>query len=92
MNKNRRKELKDVADMLKEDIIELLNDTTETLGGIMMDEQDAFDSLPDSLQSSERGTSMEQNVSDIENVIGKLDSVVGDIEHVISRINKIVER
>ena len=50
MNKDRRKQLEDVKDSLDE-IIASLNDIKD-------DEQDAYDNMPESLQSSDNGSRM----------------------------------
>ncbi len=67
MNKERRTELLDV--------VELLDEAIERLEEIRDDEQDAFDSLPDSLQDSVRGQSM-QDAIDAMDVFGDSISVV----------------
>lgn len=50
MNKDRRKQLEDVRDSLDE-IISSLNDIKD-------EEQDAYDNMPESLQSSDKGSRM----------------------------------
>lgn len=50
MNKDRRKQLEDVKDSLDE-IIASLNDIKD-------EEQDAYDNMPESLQSSDNGSRM----------------------------------
>lgn len=54
MNKERREELLEVVD--------LLEDAANRLSEIRDDEQDAFDSMPDGLQSSIRGDAMQEAI------------------------------
>ena len=76
MNKQRRKELFEVTDLLEEAIGRL----TE----IRDDEQDALDSLPESLQYSCRG-------DDMQDAIDTLDGFENDINNIIDKINKYAE-
>lgn len=71
MNKYRREELSDVTD--------LLDEAAERLEEIRDDEQDAFDNLPDGLQYSRTGESME-------NAIGKMDDLIDEIRGVAVHI------
>lgn len=54
MNKERREELLEVVD--------LLEDAANRLSEIRDDEQDAFDSMPDGLQTSVRGDAMQEAI------------------------------
>lgn len=54
MNKERREELLEVVD--------LLEDAANRLNEIRDDEQDAFDSMPDGLQTSVRGDAMQEAI------------------------------
>lgn len=77
MNKERRKKLESIAGELY-----MLKDKLEE---VMEDERDAFDSLPESLQESERGQDMEQNADDLEEQVGNLDDIIDAINDVIDR-------
>lgn len=75
MNKNRRKQLEDICKKLEE-----LNDK---LDGILSDEQDYFDNMPENLQGSMRG-------SDSEEAIDLMEEAIGSIEAAIDTINEII--
>ncbi len=66
MNKARRKEI--------ERAIELIEQAREILEVVMDEEQEAFDNLPESLQCSERGETMEEYIGVIEEMIDNLDT------------------
>lgn len=61
MNKARRKEIARA--------IELIEEAREILENVRDEEQDAFDNLPESLQSSERGEAMEEYISTLDDFI-----------------------
>lgn len=65
MNKARRKEIARA--------IELMEQAREILENVNGDEQQAFDNMPESLQCSERGNAMEENIYTIETAIDGLD-------------------
>lgn len=72
MNKQRRLQLTSLQhriDEIKEDI-----------ENIMMEEQEYFDNMPESLQGSEKGTKSEEAISAMENAIDELDSVMSHLE------------
>ena len=77
MNKARRNAI--------EKIIDQLGTLKEQLDSIGEEENDAFDNLPESIQYSERGEAMEENISDI-------DRAVSDIEDIMSTLQDIIER
>ncbi len=72
MNKERRTELLDV--------VELLDEAIERLEEIRDDEQDAFDSLPDSLQDSVRGQSMQDAIDAMDGFGDSISVVRSKIE------------
>lgn len=72
MNKERRTELLDV--------VELLDEAIERLEEIRDDEQDAFDSLPDSLQDSVRGQSMQDAIDTMDGFGDSISAVRSKIE------------
>lgn len=67
MNKARRKELSK--------IIELLQEAQERLEAVKEEEQEAFDNVPESLQHSERGETMEEYIYRMEEMLEALDTV-----------------
>ncbi len=77
MNKARRKQL--------EKVVEVLTAQMEELETIKDEEQEAFDNLPEAIQCTERGETMEENVDE-------LDSIITDLENVIDSINEVIEK
>lgn len=63
----------------REEYVKELETLKETLESIRDDEQEKFDNMPEGLQVSERGQTLENNVSE-------LDSVITDIETAISSV------
>lgn len=61
MNKERRRRLSGICNMLEE---------------LISEEQEAFDNLPESLQCSEKGESMEQNMDAIGDALGALEELM----------------
>lgn len=68
MNKDRRKQLEEAKDSLDK-IIASLNDIKD-------EEQDAYDNMPESLQSSDRGTRMTDAISSVEEAQQHIDEAV----------------
>ena len=66
MNKIRRKEIAQA--------IELMEQAREILEAVADEEQEAFDSLPENFQNSERGEAMEQYIGMLEEAVENLDT------------------
>lgn len=68
MNANRRKQLADAIAKIEEarTLIEIVRD----------EEQDAFENMPEGIQSSERGEKMETAISRMEDSLSELDCIV----------------
>ena len=77
MNRQRRKVIEAVTGKLDE--------LKEEIEGIACEEQEAYDNLPDSLQDSDQGGAISDNVSDLE-------QAASDIEDIISNLQDIIER
>ncbi|MBR3467403.1 MAG: hypothetical protein IKH15_09315 [Bacteroidales bacterium] len=77
MNRNRRKQLVKALGQAEE-----LKDTIETLRN---EEQECFDNLPESLQYSERGDTMQE-------IANSLDYAVSNLEEAIDNLNEALER
>lgn len=58
MNNDRRKRLQKIVDQLAE--------LGEQIEDILAEEQEAFENMPESLQTSERGTAAEEAISNLE--------------------------
>ncbi|MBR4499795.1 MAG: hypothetical protein IKP11_04575 [Paludibacteraceae bacterium] len=78
MNAARRKEI--------ERAIDLLYQAKEIIENVRDDEQDAYDNMPESLQYSERGERMSENVDALDNAADY------DIEDIITNLNEIIEQ
>lgn len=72
MNKDRRKQLADAKDSLDE-IIASLNEIKD-------EEQDAYDNMPESLQSSDRGTRMTDAIDAIDEAISSVEEAQQHID------------
>ena len=77
MNKQRRKRLEDVVSRLEERMSDLEY--------IKEEEQEAYDNLPESIQYTERGEAMQENVDDIDYIISDLDQVINSINDVVNK-------
>jgi len=74
MNKNRRKQLE-----------ELCNEMTNQLEGLralLDEEQEYYDNMPESLQSSERGDQSQEYISTMESALDDIESALGTLEEV----------
>ncbi|MEL7586653.1 MAG: hypothetical protein AAGU19_08050 [Prolixibacteraceae bacterium] len=76
MNKQRRKQLREIADKLAD-----LNADLESLKD---EEQEAYDNLPESLQDGERGQTMNE-------IIDTLDTAFYSLEETICSITEAIE-
>lgn len=72
MNKDRRKQLADAKDSLDE-IIASLNDIRD-------EEQDAYDNMPESLQSSDNGSRMTDAIDAIDEAISSVEEAQQHID------------
>ena len=62
MNEERRKRLRAARDEIE---------------AVKEEEQEAYDNLPESLQTGERGDAMENNISMLDEAIGSLNEIEG---------------
>ena len=76
MNKNRRKEI--------ESIIEELENLGSRIEAVKEEEDSAFDNMPESLQYSEKGELMEQNVEDLDEAFNSLSEVVEKLQEILT--------
>lgn len=77
MNKERRKELNKA--------IKLLEEAQEIIACVMDEEQEAYDNLPEGIQSSEKGEEMDENVSDMDNCGDTIQDVIDDLCDIVER-------
>mgnify|MGYP000448870495 CR=1 FL=1 len=81
MNKQRREKIGKLKARIQSTQIELKRLSGE-LSSILDEEQDAFDNMPEGLQSSYRGMCSEDSIDSMEEASDKLDEVIellGDI-------------
>lgn len=77
MNEKRRKQLANA--------VEVLNNVLELLEEVTADEQDAYDNLPESIQDSDRGEAMQENVDDMEDASSSLQDIIDQLQDIIDR-------
>ena len=68
MNKARRKWLEKVSEMIA--------DAKEQLEQIRDEEQEAYDNMPESIQDSERGEQMYENIDNLETMASDLEDIL----------------
>lgn len=71
MNRDRRNRIERIKEQ-----VETLKDQLE---GILDEEETAFDNLPDSLQSGDRGQSMEEAMNNIETAVGTMEMLIDEL-------------
>ncbi len=95
MNKERRKELASVADMVSgikselsdlniESMVSTLNEAKEAVDKVKDEEQEAFDNLSENLQTGDRGQRMEE-------IINELDTASSDIGDLVDKLGTLQE-
>lgn len=90
MNNSRRKDLRKVAQQLNlasekiKDAIAILENAKSDIEMVADDEQMSYDNLPESLQDTERGEKMLDNVEEITELADRLDELKDDIESFVS--------
>lgn len=74
MNKARRKELAS--------IVELIEEARERLESVKDEEQEDFGNMPESLQDSERGETMQEYIDTMEELLDALDDGVDELQEI----------
>lgn len=72
MNKIRRKRIQEAISKLEE--------AKQILEEVQVEEQDSFDNMPGSLQDSEKGKQISDNISFLDDVVSDLDDQMGQLE------------
>ena len=75
MNKARRKRIQE----LKDKLLDMITEIEE----IRDEEQEAYDSLPESLQDGDKGTKMSEAVDNLESAYSSLEEVAESLEEAI---------
>lgn len=68
-----------------EKIISQLEDLQQEVQEMAEQERECFENLPDSLQESERGETMEENADDLDNTDYDFDSLLDTLREVVDR-------
>ena len=77
MNNKRRKRI--------ENIIGQFQDLQTELTLLAEEEQDAFDNSPESIQESDRGTDMQENIDELNDVCYELDNLADRLQELIDK-------
>lgn len=88
MNKVRRDSLRVLLSKLDE-LSPILDEAKEILQGVIDEEQDAFDNMPEGIQASDRGQKLQENVDDMQEVMDALDEL--DLQDLYSSIEEVIE-
>lgn len=75
MNDTRRRRLREIKTQI-DFANSQLKDASKRLSSILSEEQDAFDNMPEGLQSSYRGMCSEDAIDSMEEASDKLDEVI----------------
>lgn len=86
MNNTRRKTIKGIITKLEE-LESLKAEIQEELQGVLDEEQEAFDNLPESLQDSDRGEQMQECIDTLQQICDDLDQL--DTEDMISNLGEL---
>lgn len=79
MNNDRRKRIKELVGEI-DSIFGQLEALNESLCEIQQEEQDAFDNLPEGLQETERGETIQDMADRLSDIYDTIDSVLSDLE------------
>lgn len=74
MNKIRRNKINEIK--------KLLEQASDMINDVMIDEDDAFNNLSDGLQCTMRGEQMESNVSEMEEAIDNINEAIDNLENI----------
>lgn len=88
MNAARRKELKAIVSKL-EALDALREEIWDDLRQVANDEQDALENMPESLQESERGQTMQEYIDTMDEVMDELENI--DLQELMDQLQEIVE-
>ena len=88
MNNERRKRIKLAIGRLQ-DLQAQVESIKDDVDSLQSEESDAFDSLPESLQGSDKGLSMETCIDNLSSVVDELDSF--DFDAVVTALESAME-
>ena len=78
MNADRRKRIEELTVEVREKLAGLIDDIRNEAESIKDEEQEAFDNLPESLQSGEKGDAMQESISRLEDAVSSIESIYLD--------------
>jgi len=78
MNADRRKRIEKLTVEVREKLAGLIDDIRNEAESIKDEEQEAFDNLPESLQSGEKGDAMQESISRLEDAVSSIESIYLD--------------
>lgn len=83
MNKSRRNKLDRISGRLEAVKVEI-GDITAELKNVLIDEENAFESMPEGLQASERGMNSEESIDLMYDIEDCLKKSIEDIDDIIN--------
>lgn len=91
MNNDRRKKLANFCESIEKlrASIEALKD--DELEPLKEEEQEAFDNMPEGLQSGDRGQASELAINNMEDAISNIESALSELESAMSSIEYAAE-
>ena len=78
MNKERRKRIKDANKRLDE-IIVLLNNYRDIIDDVKIEEEIAFDNLPEGFQEGLRGMEMQEAIDTLDEALDNIDNMIEEL-------------
>ena len=91
MNKQRRKELREACTLLCS-AQESIERAKEVVDGVRDYEEESYENLPESLQESDRGQDIYDNVDELDSVVSELDSIFDSVEEQIDAITAVIDK
>ncbi len=90
MNQARRKELSALHDEFQKALGAFpLQDIRDRLEAVAEEEREALANLPDSIQESERGESMQEGIDAMENAVAAFDEMQSQIDEAIQQFENL---
>lgn len=91
MNNDRRKELKKIIKKF-ESLKETLQDIKIDVDWAYDEENDAYESMPEGLQNSSKGETIEENLTDLDWVRDDIFHFINSVDTWIENYNNVIER
>lgn len=81
MNKERRSEIKKASKRI-DLVVELLEEYKSDIEIIQMDEEEAYDNLPEGFQNGLKGDAIQEAIDEMEDAIDEINTVIKTIENI----------